>query len=329
MNEKGLGKRLQLARQAAGLTQQALCQKANLSYSTLTKIERGAIKSPSIFTVQCIATALEVTLDALIGSPEKEPEQPKHRQRSKSGVSFVYFDVNGCLVRFSNRAITQLAHDSGQPADIVESAFWHNNDQVCRGEMTMEEFNAELATALHLSSVDWLKYYIEAAEPIPEMHELVNWAAEHYGVGLLTNIMPGVVDRMRELGLLPDVPYDVIVDSSVVHSIKPEAKIYQIAAEKSKQAASEILLVDDTRSNLMAAEKSGWRVLWFDDYQAEESTERIREVLEPVNSAASPTVAAEPVVPAVVAPEEPATPVLPAASGFHQTSPMPALPRAW
>jgi HAD superfamily hydrolase (TIGR01509 family) len=195
--------------------------------------------------------------------------------------------------------------------------------------MTMEEFNAELATALHLSSVDWLKYYIEAAEPIPEMHELVNWAAEHYGVGLLTNIMPGVVDRMRELGLLPDVPYDVIVDSSVVHSIKPEAKIYQIAAEKSKQAASEILLVDDTRSNLMAAEKSGWRVLWFDDYQAEESTERIREVLEPVNSAASPTVAAEPVVPAVVAPEEPATPVLPAASGFHQTSPMPALPRAW
>ena len=45
MNEKGLGHRLQQARQAAGLTQQALCQKAGLSYSTLTKIERGAIKS--------------------------------------------------------------------------------------------------------------------------------------------------------------------------------------------------------------------------------------------------------------------------------------------
>jgi transcriptional regulator with XRE-family HTH domain len=107
MNEKGLGKRLQLARQAAGLTQQALCQKANLSYSTLTKIERGAIKSPSIFTVQCIATALEVTLDALIGSPEKEPEQPKHRQRSKSGVSFVYFDVNVRLLNLPTTAVNR------------------------------------------------------------------------------------------------------------------------------------------------------------------------------------------------------------------------------
>src|SRR5690554_1245969 len=55
MDEKGLGKRLQLARQSAGLTQQALCHKAELSYSTLTKIERGAIKAPSIFTIQNIA----------------------------------------------------------------------------------------------------------------------------------------------------------------------------------------------------------------------------------------------------------------------------------
>jgi transcriptional regulator with XRE-family HTH domain len=42
--EQALGKRLQDARRAAGLTQQELCQKADLSYSTLAKIERGAIR---------------------------------------------------------------------------------------------------------------------------------------------------------------------------------------------------------------------------------------------------------------------------------------------
>ena len=67
MDEKGLGKRLQGARRAAGLTQQELCHKAGLSYSTLTKIERGAIKAPSIFTIQSIAGALETTLDELLG----------------------------------------------------------------------------------------------------------------------------------------------------------------------------------------------------------------------------------------------------------------------
>ena len=43
---------------------------------------------------------------------------------------------------------------------------------------------------------------------------------------------------------------------------------------------SEILLVDDARTNLMAAEKHGWRVLWFDDYRPEESIGRIKDALE-------------------------------------------------
>jgi HAD superfamily hydrolase (TIGR01509 family) len=264
------------------MTQQVLCQRANLSYSTLTKIERGAIKSPSIFTIQSIANVLGVSLDDLIGSAKSQGgSQPKTRLRSKSGISFVYFDINGCLVQFYHRALTQLAHDSGQPADVVESAYWHNNDAICRGEMSMTEFNAALAEKLHLESVDWAAYYLAAVEAMPEMHELVNWASERYGVGLLTNIMPGMVDAMLKQGLLPNVAYDAVVESSEVHAIKPEAKIYEIANERAGQAPEEILLIDDSRANLMAAERFGWHVLWFDDYRPEESAERIKQVLEP------------------------------------------------
>jgi transcriptional regulator with XRE-family HTH domain len=53
MDEVGLGKTLQAARQKAGLTQQELCNQAELSYSTLAKIERGAIKSPSRVLLTC------------------------------------------------------------------------------------------------------------------------------------------------------------------------------------------------------------------------------------------------------------------------------------
>jgi transcriptional regulator with XRE-family HTH domain len=66
MNEKALGRRLADARRKAGLTQQELCQKAGLSYSTLAKIERGAIKSPSVFTVAAIAAATGVPLDQML-----------------------------------------------------------------------------------------------------------------------------------------------------------------------------------------------------------------------------------------------------------------------
>ncbi len=282
MDEVGLGRQLQNARKKAGLTQQELCQKAGLSYSTLAKIERGAIKAPSIFTIQSIAGALDTSLGDLLGEIGPKPVQTA-KKRSKSGVRFVYFDVNGCLVRFFHRAFTQLAQETGAPADIIESTFWHYNDQVCRGEMTVEEFDKIFAQRIGMPTLDWLDYYLEAIDPIKEMSSLLEWAAVNYNVGLLSNIMPGFIDAMMAREILPSVPYSAIIDSSVVGTIKPEPEIYQIAAEQANVKPNEILLVDDSRANLMAAEKMGWHVLWFDDYRPAESAAHVRQALEPGN----------------------------------------------
>lgn len=282
MDERGLGKRLQEARQAAGLTQQQLCHKANLSFSTLTKIERGAIKAPSIFTVQAIAEALGSGLDELIGS-SSAGRAGRRLHKTKSGASFIYFDVNDCLVHFYQRAFAKLAKSGGVRSDTVESAFWHLNDDVCRGVLSLNDFNAKLAERLGLESVDWQKYYMEAIEPVRPMQELLEWTAERYRVGLLTNIMPGFISHMRRNGKLPDLAYDAIVDSSEIAAVKPEARIYEIAQERAGCAPEEILLIDDSRSNLMAAEKLGWHVLWFDDSLLEDSVGRAREALEPAD----------------------------------------------
>lgn len=280
MDEKGLGKRLQAARQAGGLTQQQLCQKANLSFSTLTKIERGAIKSPSIFTIQAIAGALGSSLDDLVGTPVNHGRQ---LQTTKSGVKFVYFDVNGCLVNFYHRAFSRLAETIGEPSDVVESAFWHYNDEVCRGTITMQEFNDKLAKRLGVESVDWAKYYLDTVEPVVEMQELLKWASERYRVGLLTNIMPGLLRSMQNQGALPKLSYDAIIDSSEVGAIKPEPEIYELAGAQTGCKPEEILLIDDSRANVMAAERLGWHVLWFDYARPTESVENVREALSPAS----------------------------------------------
>lgn len=280
MDEVGLGKRLQEARKKAGLTQQDLCHKAGLSYSTLAKIERGAIKAPSIFTIQSIAGALGLSLNQLLGDAASPPPVRKNYE-SKTGVKFVYFDINGCLVRFFHRAFTKLAEDTGASADLIETTYWHYNDAVCRGEMTLADFNQATAKQLNVDSMDWQKYYLGALDPIEEMHALVQWASEYYGVGLLSNIMPGCIDAMLSSRLLPAVNYTSIIDSSVVGTIKPEPQIYEAAQARSGVKPGEILLIDDSRSNLMAAEKFGWHVLWFDDYRPDESAARIKESLDP------------------------------------------------
>ena len=284
MDEKGLGRRLQAARQKAGLTQQELCHQAGLSYSTLAKIERGAIKAPSVFTIQNIAQALGTGLDALLGLSPAAPVRAK--QVAKNGVRFVYFDINGCLVRFFHAAFTQLAAESQVPVEEVEAGFWHYNDQVCRGDMSMEDFNEAFAKRLRWSEsgnktpFDWQRYYLQAIEPVSEMGELVAWAAERYQVGLFSNIMPGFIEVMRQQRLLPNVNYEVIVDSSQVGAIKPERKIFEIATKQAGVEPAEILLVDDDRPNVMAAERFGWRVLWFDNYRSQEMVDRIRETLQ-------------------------------------------------
>lgn len=277
---KALGKAIQKARQVAGMTQQQLCNTAHLSYSTLAKIERGAIKTPSVFTVASIAQVLEVGMDDLMGAVVDTNSFKPQKRTSKSGVSFVYLDINGCLVRFFHAAFAQLAHETGVQSEVIESTFWHYNDAVCRGEMTLSEFNAELEKQFDHSPIDWLAYYMRAVQPITEMHELVDWASKHYRIGLLSNIMPGFVKEMISNGLLPNIHYDAIADSSELGYIKPEQAIYEAAEKLAEASPQEILFVDDSRTNLMAAERRSWKVLWFDDYNPEESTAKVRRSLE-------------------------------------------------
>lgn len=277
--EKLLGKRIQSFRKAANLTQQQLCNRANISYSTLTKIERGAIKSPSIFTVEAIASSIGCTLDDLIGNSQRFNNERK-LTLTKDGIKFVYFDVNGCLVRFYQRAFTNIAEDYGVSTDVIEHVFWHYNDDACRGTMSMTEFNAKLADKIGADNLSWQKYYLDTVESVSATKDLLLWAYKHLRVGLITNIMPGLLAELRKLGKVPDIDYDAVIDSSEVGHIKPEKEMYQIALSKSNVKPSEILLIDDTRAYVTGAEMSGWHVSWFDYANPVESVERVRSILE-------------------------------------------------
>lgn len=279
MDEKRLGTVVQQARRVRGFTQQALCQKSGLSYSTLAKIERGAIKTPSVFTVQTIARTLGVSVDELL-----EAAFPAHivnKKVSKNGVRFVYFDMNGCLVRFFTKAFGNLAEDAGVTPDVIETIFWQYNDDVCRGNRSIDELNTALAERLGMM-VDWNKYYLGAVEATPHMKDLVEWVNARYRVGILTNTMPNLVKPMLEKGILPKIDYDAIIDSSAVHAIKPEPRIFEIAMAQADLSPEEILLIDDDRPNLIAAGKMGWHTLSFDSYRPDECIETIKAILEPV-----------------------------------------------
>jgi transcriptional regulator with XRE-family HTH domain len=61
-----IGKNIKKYRAKLGLTQEDLARKAEVRYTTLTKIESDVIKNPSVYIVEKIAKALKVSIEKLL-----------------------------------------------------------------------------------------------------------------------------------------------------------------------------------------------------------------------------------------------------------------------
>ena len=61
-----IGARIKKLRAKAGLTQEGLARKADIPYTTLTKVESGVIKNPSVQVIAKIADALGVMMENLV-----------------------------------------------------------------------------------------------------------------------------------------------------------------------------------------------------------------------------------------------------------------------
>ncbi|MBI2426557.1 MAG: helix-turn-helix transcriptional regulator [Candidatus Kerfeldbacteria bacterium] len=61
-----IGENIKKRRARLGLSQEDFAQKSGVKYTTLTKIESGVIKTPSVVIMAKIAKALDVNIEELI-----------------------------------------------------------------------------------------------------------------------------------------------------------------------------------------------------------------------------------------------------------------------
>lgn len=244
------------------MSQEDLAEKADISYSTLAKIEQGKIKNPSIFSVTQIAGALNMSIDELL---QYRPARSIHNKTEET--SFIYFDVHGVITTNWSQIFTELAARFHLEPQDVELGFWRYNDIVGRGHMSIDEFETALARNLRLKvkRLPYREVYFEIVQGNPKVHAMMSQLNERYKIGLLTNIFPGFLDKLIEMGAVPDLPYAARIESCEVGAVKPELPIFEYAALQTNVATNRILMVDDTRANLDAAEHLGWRSFWFDE----------------------------------------------------------------
>ena len=61
-----IGENIGKRRTKLGLSQEDFAQKSDMKYTTLTKIETGVIKTPSVVIMAKIAKALDVSIEELL-----------------------------------------------------------------------------------------------------------------------------------------------------------------------------------------------------------------------------------------------------------------------
>jgi HAD superfamily hydrolase (TIGR01509 family) len=272
-----LGLTIARIRRGRGQSQQELATNAHLGLSTLTKIERGAIKNPSIFSIMAIAKALSVSIEELVESELRRPLD------AAQPIRFIYFDIHGVMATNWERVFTELAGRYDLQPQAIEMAFWRYNDIVGRGHMTLDEFERALAHNLRLDieQIAYREAYFASVQGDPQMHALMRDLTEHYEIGLFSNIFPGFLDKLQEMEVVPALPYAARIESCEVGSVKPETAIYAHALAQTHTTADHVMLVDDTHANIDVAKKLGWQGYWFDEQHSAAAIASLRTMLLP------------------------------------------------
>jgi len=119
-----------------------------------------------------------------------------------------------------------------------------------------------------------LRYFINHFDKNNTIWPVVAEVREKYGIGLLTNIYVGMLDKIMKRGLLPPINWDVVIDSTIVGLQKPDIRIFELAETKSGFNGKEILFVDNNQKNIDAANGFGWNTFLYDSaYHAKSSKE--------------------------------------------------------
>lgn len=169
----------------------------------------------------------------------------------KKPVKFIYFDVGGVFLdwRAGHR---NVAEKFGVPHETIRAIFEANWQAACRGTLSSADYMAMFAKVLKLSGPlpDVADFWTDYHAAMPESHAFAGELAIRYKVGLFTNAEPGAAKYATKKGLVPDLPWAALVDSSEHGTIKPEAKIYEIAERMAEVDPSEIFFTDDVPSHI-------------------------------------------------------------------------------
>jgi FMN phosphatase YigB (HAD superfamily) len=202
-------------------------------------------------------------------------------------IKFIYFDVGGvAILDFSK---TNKWHEMTQTLGVDESnrkrfddIFNEFEPEICVGKKSLDEFVKVVKTELGMilpADYSMLKDFVDRFEANVSLHPILNKLSECYQLGLLTNMYPDMLDRIKERSILPQIEWNAVIDSSIEGVMKPQEEIYKLAEDKSGFKGGKILFVENSAMHVEAAKKRGWQTVLYDPSDISGSNMRLKKLL--------------------------------------------------
>jgi FMN phosphatase YigB (HAD superfamily) len=202
-------------------------------------------------------------------------------------VSFVYFDVGGVLIKdfTATGKWLELQKELGikpeQEKEFVE--FYDKYEpEVCLGRevdsllpMMEDKFGIKMPAGYSFLKDGFVSRF-EVNKSIWPVVEKIQAKCKK---GMLTNMYPGMLDAIREAGLLPNANWVAIIDSTVDKVKKPDRGIFELAQKRAGVPAGEILFVENGAKHVKAAAECGWQTFLYDSKNYVKASRKLDEVL--------------------------------------------------
>ena len=183
--------------------------------------------------------------------------------------AFLYFDMGNVLLRFDHRRATrQMAKVAGvDPLRVWETVFEGDlHRQYELGDVDEQGFYE--AFCRQTGSHPPLDALLEAASHMFECNPgtlplVAQLEAAGYRLGILSNTNPSDWRFCTgHFGTIPEA-FEITVLSFQVHAMKPDRRIFQVAADRAKAPPQEIFFVDDRMENVEGARQVGFDAVHY------------------------------------------------------------------
>ena len=175
-------------------------------------------------------------------------------------IQAILFDCFGVL--YPDTYWTMAREFLGNDMQVKESELHDLVAQVDLGSITRDDLWASFASLAGVSKNDVYERLKQFGGLDKRLLHFIDIHKERFKVGMISNVGQGFLERM-----FVDRPaesyFDEIILSSEVGLVKPDVRIYQLAAERLGVETSACVFIDDLEKNVAGAARAGMSAIRY------------------------------------------------------------------